>query len=57
MPELVAGFARVAAQVGVRKNVEAESVGDEGIERVVVPIDRPVLAEFFRAKDEHRLVL
>src|SRR5947208_6184725 len=54
----VARKSMLAAQVGVAENGIGKTVVDEGIEQTVILrlINGPVLAEFFRAQDEHALV-
>ena len=52
----VAGVPGFATQIGVTENVVTEAVGPERIERVVQAIDRPVVAELFRAEDKDAFV-
>ena len=52
----IARSAGLAAEVGVRENVVAETVIDERIEEAVVAIDGPVVAQLLRAEHEDALV-
>ena len=52
----LAGRSSVAAEVGVVQHVVVEAVGRELVAAVVLRVDRPVLAQFFRAEHEHAVV-
>jgi hypothetical protein len=52
----VAGIPRVTAEVRMAENVISESVFTKGIQLVVQPVDGPVIAQLFRAKNQYALI-